>query len=317
MVQGNCRRVGRCHVRRPADHAEQRRRDPPARVRGLQDRAGRDGRRHARPRSRSATATSTRRRCTATSGRWARPSGSPASTVTRSSSRRSWTTTRTRPPTCSPRSTPRSRELDLEWLDLFLVHWPMPGVGDFVDTWRAMEEIAASGRARAIGVSNFQPHHLQRIIDAELTVPAVNQVECHPYFTNDEVRRFGAQHGIVTEAWSPIARGEVLDDPTIVRSPIRVGRTPAQVTLRWHIQRGDVVFPKSVDAAPHRGELRAVRLRAHRRRRGRHHGAEPRRSPRLRPRRVQRLSVQRLTGSTDSSQSKARAWNSVRAPASQ
>ncbi len=108
-----------------------------------------------------------------------------------------------------------------------------------------MEEIAASGRARAIGVSNFEPHHLQRIIDAGLTVPAVNQVECHPYFTNDEVRRFGAQHGIVTEAWSPIARGDVLDDPTIVRIADRVGRTPAQVTLRWHIQRSDVVFPKS------------------------------------------------------------------------
>ena len=137
------------------------------------------------------------------------------------------------------------RELDLEWLDLFLVHWPLPGVGDFVDTWRAMEEIAASGRARAIGVSNFEPHHLQRIIEAGLTVPAVNQVECHPYFTNDDVRRFGAQHGIVTEAWSPIARGDVLDDPTIVRIAERVGRTPAQVTLRWHIQRGDVVFPKS------------------------------------------------------------------------
>jgi 2,5-diketo-D-gluconate reductase A len=138
------------------------------------------------------------------------------------------------------------RELDLGWVDLFLVHWPMPGVGDFVETWRAMEDIAASGRARAIGVSNFQPHHLQRLIDERLTVPAVNQVECHPYFTNDTVRRYGEQHGIVTEAWSPIARGAVLGDPTIVRIAERVGRTPAQVTLRWHIQRGDVVFPKSV-----------------------------------------------------------------------
>jgi 2,5-diketo-D-gluconate reductase A len=136
-------------------------------------------------------------------------------------------------------------DIDLEWLDLFLIHWPLPGVGDFVDTWRAMEEMAASGRVRAIGVSNFQPSHLQRIIDAGLTVPAVNQVECHPYFTNDTVREFGRQHGIVTEAWSPIARGDVLDDPTIVRIADRLARTPAQVTLRWHIQRGDVVFPKS------------------------------------------------------------------------
>jgi 2,5-diketo-D-gluconate reductase A len=137
------------------------------------------------------------------------------------------------------------RDIDLEWLDLFLIHWPLPGVGDFVDTWRAMEEMAASGRVRAIGVSNFQPHHLQRIIGAGLTVPAVNQIECHPYFTNDTVREFGELHGIVTEAWSPIARGDVLGDPTIVRIAERLGRTPAQVTLRWHIQRGDVVFPKS------------------------------------------------------------------------
>ena len=137
------------------------------------------------------------------------------------------------------------RDVDLEWLDLFLIHWPLPAVGDFVDTWRAMEEMAASGRVRAIGVSNFQPHHLQRIIDAGLTVPAVNQVECHPYLTNDAVRAYGAKHGIVTEAWSPIARGAVLDDPTIVRIADRLDRTPAQVTLRWHIQRGDVVFPKS------------------------------------------------------------------------
>jgi 2,5-diketo-D-gluconate reductase A len=137
------------------------------------------------------------------------------------------------------------RDIDLEWIDLFLIHWPLPAVGDFVDTWRAMEQMAASGRVRAIGVSNFQPHHLHRIIEEGLTIPAVNQVECHPYFTNEVVREYGELHGIVTEAWSPIARGDVLDDPTIVRIAERLGRTPAQVTLRWHIQRGDVVFPKS------------------------------------------------------------------------
>jgi len=137
-------------------------------------------------------------------------------------------------------------ELGLSQLDLFLVHWPMPGVGDFIDTWRAMEEILGSGRVRAIGVSNFQPHHLQRLFDETEVVPAVNQIEVHPYLTQDDVRAFDAEHGIANEAWSPIAQGAVLDDPTITRIAERLGKTPAQVTLRWHLQRGDIVFPKSV-----------------------------------------------------------------------
>ncbi len=137
-------------------------------------------------------------------------------------------------------------ELGLEQLDLFLVHWPLPDVGDYVETWKAMEAIYASGRTRAIGVSNFQPHHLRRIHGETSVTPAVNQVEVHPYLTNDEVRAFGAEHGIATEAWSPIAQGKVLDDPTIVRIADAHGKTPAQVTLRWHVQRGDIVFPKSV-----------------------------------------------------------------------
>ncbi|MEU3059310.1 aldo/keto reductase [Streptomyces subrutilus] len=136
-------------------------------------------------------------------------------------------------------------ELGLDHLDLFLVHWPLPGRGDFVETWRAMEEIYRSGRARAIGVSNFQPHHLRRLLDGSTVVPAVNQIEVHPYLTQDEVRAFGAEQGIATEAWSPIAQGKVLDDPAIVRIAERVGKSPAQVTLRWHLQRGDIVFPKS------------------------------------------------------------------------
>lgn len=108
-----------------------------------------------------------------------------------------------------------------------------------------MEEIYRSGRARAIGVSNFQPHHLRRLLDGSTVVPAVNQIEVHPYLTQDEVRAFGAEQGIATEAWSPIAQGKVLDDPAIVRIAERVGKSPAQVTLRWHLQRGDIVFPKS------------------------------------------------------------------------
>jgi 2,5-diketo-D-gluconate reductase A len=139
------------------------------------------------------------------------------------------------------------RALGVDYVDLFLIHWPMPDVGiDYVETWRAMERILASGGARAIGVSNFQPQHLQRVLDETDVVPAVNQIEAHPYLTQDDARGFGAAHGIVTEAWAPIAQGKVLGDPVIVEVAERLGRTPAQVTLRWHIQRGDVVFPKSV-----------------------------------------------------------------------
>ena len=136
--------------------------------------------------------------------------------------------------------------LGFDHVDLFLIHWPLPEVGDFVETWHAMEEIYRSGRARAIGVSNFQPHHLRRLLAAAEVVPAVNQIEVHPYLVQDDVRAFGAEHGIVTEAWAPIARGRVLDDPVITTIAKRLERTPAQVTLRWAIQRGDVVFPKSV-----------------------------------------------------------------------
>jgi 2,5-diketo-D-gluconate reductase A len=136
--------------------------------------------------------------------------------------------------------------LGFESLDLFLIHWPLPAVGDYVETWKAMEEMKASGRVRSIGVSNFQPAHLQRLFDTTESVPSVNQIEVHPYLTNEVARAFNTEHGIATEAWSPIAQGKVLADPVITGIADRVGRTPAQVTLRWHIQRGDIVFPKSV-----------------------------------------------------------------------
>ncbi len=138
--------------------------------------------------------------------------------------------------------------LNSDYVDLFLIHWPLPTLydGDFVSTWRVLEEFAADGRARSIGVSNFQPAHLDRLAQESATVPAVNQVEIHPYFANEEVRAYGREHGIATEAWSPIAQGKVLGDPTIERIANAVGKSPAQVVLRWHIQRGDIVFPKSV-----------------------------------------------------------------------
>jgi len=139
--------------------------------------------------------------------------------------------------------------MEFDYLDLFLIHWPMPGVGDFVETWKALEEMYESDRVRAIGVSNFQTHHLDRLAAETSVTPAVNQIEIHPYFTQDDLRAYDRERGIATEAWSPIAQGDVLGDPIITGIAGRVGRTPAQVTLRWHIQRGDIVFPKSVTPA--------------------------------------------------------------------
>jgi 2,5-diketo-D-gluconate reductase A len=137
--------------------------------------------------------------------------------------------------------------LGFDYLDLFLIHWPLPAVADSVARWKAMEEIYAGGRVKAIGVSNFKQHHLDRLFAETEIRPAANQIEIHPYLAQDDLRAFDAEHQIVTEAWSPIAQGKVLDDPAIVAIAANLGRTPAQVVLRWHIQRGDVVFPKSVN----------------------------------------------------------------------
>jgi 2,5-diketo-D-gluconate reductase A len=139
-------------------------------------------------------------------------------------------------------------DLGFDYVDLFLIHWPLPTLydGDFTATWRALEDFHRDGRARSIGVSNFQIEHLKRLAAETDIVPAVNQIEAHPYFTNDAVRDYGREHQIATEAWSPIAQGKVLDDPTIAQIADKAGKTPAQVVLRWHVQRGDIVFPKSV-----------------------------------------------------------------------
>jgi 2,5-diketo-D-gluconate reductase A len=138
--------------------------------------------------------------------------------------------------------------LGFDYVDMFLIHWPLPTLydGDFVATWKTLEEFKQDGRARSIGVSNFQVEHLERLAAEADVVPAVNQIELHPYLLNAEVDSYGKEHGIATEAWSPIAQGEVLDDPAITSIADEVGRTPAQVVLRWHIQRDNIVFPKSV-----------------------------------------------------------------------
>ncbi len=140
------------------------------------------------------------------------------------------------------------RALGFDYVDLFLIHWPLPTRydGDYVSTWKVLEEFRADGRARSIGVSNFQPAHLERLRAESDTVPAVNQIEIHPYLAQDAVRAYNASHGIASQAWSPLAQGKVLDDPAIVAVAEKAGRTPAQVVLRWHVQRGDIVFPKSV-----------------------------------------------------------------------
>lgn len=137
--------------------------------------------------------------------------------------------------------------LGLDYLDLYLIHWPLPAKDRYVQTWRAFEQLQRDGLARAIGVSNFQPTHLQRLFDETEVVPALNQVELHPYLTQAGLRAFDAEHGIATEAWSPIAQGgELLSDPTVTSLAERYGKTPAQVVIRWHLQLGNVVIPKSV-----------------------------------------------------------------------
>ena len=138
--------------------------------------------------------------------------------------------------------------LGLDRVDLFLIHWPLPTLydGDYVSTWQTLAEFVQDGRARSVGVSNFLPDHLDRIIEETGVVPAVNQIEVHPYFTNEATRAATLGHGAAVEAWSPIARGDVLDDPVVARIAESHGKTPSQVTLRWHLERGDIVFPKSM-----------------------------------------------------------------------
>src|SRR4051812_10045099 len=139
--------------------------------------------------------------------------------------------------------------LGFDVLDLYLIHWPSPDPALVADTWRAMERLYLDGRVRAIGVSNFEPEHLRRLLDTAEVVPTVNQVELHPYLQQREVRAANAEAGVVTEAWSPLAKGgDLLHDPVITRIAAELDVAPAQVVLRWHLQVGNVVIPKSVTA---------------------------------------------------------------------
>jgi 2,5-diketo-D-gluconate reductase A len=139
------------------------------------------------------------------------------------------------------------QRLGLEFVDLFLIHWPRPREGRFVETWQAFEKLAAEGKARSIGVSNFTVEHLERLAAETDTVPAVNQIELHPRFVQLELRDYHREHGIATEAWSPIGQGgDLLQDPALTELADEYGKSPAQVVLRWHVQLGNIVFPKSM-----------------------------------------------------------------------
>ncbi|MFF2077202.1 aldo/keto reductase [Kitasatospora sp. NPDC058162] len=146
-------------------------------------------------------------------------------------------------------------KLGLDHVDLYLIHWPAPAHDRYADSWRAIERLAAEGRIRAAGVSNFQPAHLRRLLETSDLVPAVNQVELHPGLQQSELRAFHTAHGIATEAWSPLAQGAVLDDPAVTAIAERTGKSPAQVVLRWHLQLGNIVIPKSVTPARIRQNL--------------------------------------------------------------
>ncbi|MFF3569745.1 aldo/keto reductase [Nocardia jiangxiensis] len=137
-------------------------------------------------------------------------------------------------------------ELDMDYLDLYLIHWPVPAADRCVDTFRAMQEIKSQGRVGSIGVSNFTREHLERLIGETGETPVLNQVELHPSLAQPELRAFHAEHGIATEAWAPLGQGSELKDPTIGSIAAEVGRSPAQVIIRWHLQLGNVVIPKSV-----------------------------------------------------------------------
>lgn len=140
-------------------------------------------------------------------------------------------------------------KLGLDYLDLYLIHWPAPATDKYLDSWRALEQLLADGKVRAIGVSNFEPEHLQKVIDLGGTVPAVDQIELHPALAQHALQEFNEAHGIATEAWSPLAQGAALNSDEVAAIASAHGKTPAQVVLRWHLQQGRIIIPKSVTPA--------------------------------------------------------------------
>ncbi len=150
--------------------------------------------------------------------------------------------------------------LKLEQLDLYLIHWPLPMYDRFVSTWKALERLYVEGRARAIGVSNFQIPHLRRLMDEGGIVPTVNQIELHPRLTQNELRAFHSEHNIATEAWSPLGSGNLLADPEVSKLAESYHVTPAQLILRWHISLGNIVIPKSVTPDRIRSNFEAVNI---------------------------------------------------------
>jgi len=146
-------------------------------------------------------------------------------------------------------------KLALDYVDLYLIHWPAPRQDRYVDTYRALEALRADGRARSIGVSNFHTHHLDRLLAETDVPPAINQVELHPWLQQSAVREYDAAHGILTEAWSPLARGRAIDNPTLDAIGAKHGKSAAQVVIRWHVELGNVVIPKSVTPARIRENL--------------------------------------------------------------
>jgi 2,5-diketo-D-gluconate reductase A len=152
--------------------------------------------------------------------------------------------------------------LGLDHVDLYLIHWPTPARGKYLETWKAFREIRDSGRARSIGVSNFPREELQEIIDETGVIPAVSQIELHPYFNQAALRDVNASHGIVTEAWSPLGQGgDLLRDPVIDAVARKHGATPGQAVIAWHLAIGNVVFPKTVTPARIRENFEALDLR--------------------------------------------------------
>ncbi|MEU2206541.1 aldo/keto reductase [Streptomyces hygroscopicus] len=138
-------------------------------------------------------------------------------------------------------------KLGLDYVDLYLIHWPLPQTDKYVDTWKAFEKIYSEGRAKAIGLSNFHPAHIQRLLSETSVAPAIDQIELHPQLQQAELRAFNARHDIATEAWSPLGQGKgLLDNPTLAAIAKKHGKSPAQVVLRWHLDLGNVVIPKSV-----------------------------------------------------------------------